>query len=121
MKIQFEGVHELQKKLKDNITLDDVKKVVRYHGGKLQQRAQEEADFRGHYEGKRFVPPTGALKGSIGLEITSNGMTAEVQPAKEYGPYVELGTRFMEAQPYLKPAWNEQKEKFINDMEKLVR
>ena len=47
-------------------------------------------------------------------------MSAEVEPTAEYAPYVELGTRFMEAQPYLGPAFNEQKEKFKKDMKKLV-
>ena len=63
---------------------------------------------------------TGHLKRSIGLNMTDAGMTAGVQPTAEYAPYVELGTRFMEAQPYLKPAFNEQKEKFKKDMKKLV-
>ena len=47
-------------------------------------------------------------------------MTAEVEPTADYAPYVEYGTRFMEAQPYLKPAFDDQKEKFKRDMKKLV-
>ena len=47
-------------------------------------------------------------------------MSAEVEPTAEYGPYDELGTRFMEAQPYLKPAFDDQKERFKKDMKKLV-
>ena len=68
-----------------------------------------------------FVPPSGNLKERIELDITDGGMVAEVEPKAEYSAYVELGTRFMEAQPYLKPAFNEQKEKFKKDMDKLVR
>ena len=48
-------------------------------------------------------------------------MTAEVTPKAEYAPYVELGTRFMAAQPYLKPAFEEQKRKFKSDMNKLTK
>lgn len=62
----------------------------------------------------------GTLKRSIGIEITDSGISAEVEPTAEYAPYVELGARFMEAQPYLKPAFDEQKEKFKKDMKKLV-
>lgn len=62
----------------------------------------------------------GTLKRSIGIEITDGGMSAEVEPTAEYAPYVELGTRFMDAQPYLAPAFNDQKEKFKKDMKKLV-
>ena len=93
----------------------------------MQKLAQEKADFRGHYgyvkgkSGKQFIKPTGTLKRSIRLEMLDNGFTAEVEPTAEYAAYVELGTRFMSAQPYLKPAYNEQKEKFKSDMDKLVK
>ena len=36
-------------------------------------------------------------------------------------PYLEYGTRFMDAQPFVRPAFDEQKEKFKDDMQKLVR
>lgn len=123
---RLEGHVELMKKFKDNMTLDDLKKVVRNNGSQLQRKAQRNADFRGHYEweagkGKVFKKPTGALKESIGLSMKDGGLTAEVEPGVEYAAYVELGTRFMDAQPYLKPAWNEQKKKFVHDMEKLTK
>lgn len=108
-KIRVVGIEKLQKKLKNNIHLDDVKKVVRHNGAEMQEKAQRNAPV-----------DTGHLKRSIGIEIRDSGMTAEVQPTADYAPYVELGTRFMEAQPYLKPAFDDQKEKFKRDMKKLV-
>ena len=48
-------------------------------------------------------------------------MTAEVEPTVEYAGIRGLGTRYMKAQPYLKPAFEEQKTKFQNDMKKLTR
>lgn len=108
--IKIVGIEKLQKKLKQNVQLDDVKRVVKHNGAQMQAKAQQNAPV-----------DTGTLKRSIGLDIKDAGMTAEVQPTAEYGGYVELGTRFMEAQPYLKPAFNEQKEKFRKDMNKLVR
>ena len=124
--IKIVGMEKLQKKLKKNVNMESVKKKVRQHGGELQEKAQRNADFKGHYEwqkgkGRVFVPPSGNLKERIELDITDGGMVAEVEPKAEYSAYVELGTRFMEAQPYLKPAFNEQKEKFKKDMDKLVR
>lgn len=123
--IKIVGMEKLQKKLKKNVQMDDVKKVVRHNGAEMQEKAQQNADFKGHYEwvkgkGRTFVPATGNLKEHIELDLTDSGMSAEVQPTVEYAPYVELGTRFMEAQPYLKPAFDEQKEKFKKDMKKLV-
>ena len=114
MRIMFAGITELEDKLKDNITLDDVKRVVRHHGSGLQARMMNKADFKKGYA-------TGATKRSIGLEIKDGGLTAEVGPETEYSPYLELGTRFMEAQPFVKPAWEEQKQEFEQDMDKLCR
>ena len=107
--IKIVGMEKLQKKLKKNVQMDDVKQVVRHNGAEMQTKAQQNAPV-----------DTGALKRSIGLEITDSGMSAEIEPTAEYAPYVELGTRFMEAQPYLKPAFDDQKEKFKRDMKKLV-
>ena len=107
--IKIVGMEKLQKKLKKNVQMDDVKRVVRHNGAEMQTKAQQNAPV-----------DTGTLKRSIGLEITDSGMAAEVRPTADYAPYVELGTRFMEAQPYLKPAFDDQKEKFKKDMKKLV-
>ena len=108
--IKIVGMAKLQKKLKKNVNMEDVKRAVRLNGGEMQTKAQLNAPV-----------DTGTLKHSISLEITSGGMAAEVEPTAEYAPYVELGTRFMEAQPYLKPAFEEQAKKFEKDMKKLVR
>lgn len=112
--IKVTGLEELEKALKENVTMDDVKKVVKRHGSELQKRTQGKADFKKGFQ-------TGTTKRSIGLEIKDNGFTAEVEPTTEYSPYLEYGTRFMEAQPFVKPALEEQKEKFKSDMQKLVK
>lgn len=113
-KIKIEGLDKLQKKLKQNYTMNDVKRVVRKNGADLQTNMQSKADFKKGYQ-------TGTTKKSVVLEITDSGFTAESGPTTEYSEYVELGTRFMEAQPFVTPAFNEQKEKFKSDMQKLVR
>lgn len=120
-KIKVVGMEKLQKKLKKNINMEAVKKKVRQHGGQLQEKAQRNAPV-GTPE-STGIPGYigGTLKRSIGIDITDGGMTAEVEPTAEYAPYVEYGTRFMEAQPYLKPAFDDQKEKFKKDMQKLVK
>lgn len=109
-KIKVVGMEKLQKKLKKNVDMTEVKRKVRKHGGQLQEKAMRNAPV-----------DTGFLKQHINLDIGDGGMSAEVEPTADYAPYVELGTRFMEAQPYLKPAFDEQKEKFKKDMQKLVK
>ena len=123
--IKIVGLDVLQKKLKKNASKSEVKSIIKKQGAQLQANAQREADFKGHYEwvkgkGMVFKPPTGNLKGKIKLDIKDGGMTAEVYSEAEYAPYVELGTRFMEAQPYLRPALEKQETSFKKEMRKLV-
>lgn len=113
-KIKVEGLKELQKALKDKMTLDDVKAVVEQNGTELHEKTQSNADFKKGYQ-------TGATKDSIGLAITDAGLSAEVEPTTEYSPYLEYGTRFMEAQPFVRPAFEEQKKQFQKDMQRLVK
>lgn len=112
--IKVDGLDKLQKALKSNVTLDDVKKVVKHHGGELQRRIQSNADFSKGYQ-------TGTTKRSVSLEIKDGGFTAEAGPETEYAPYLEYGTRFMEAQPFVRPALDEQGTLFKSDLQKLVR
>lgn len=112
--IKVEGLDKLMKALKDNVTMDDVKRVVRHNGSQLQEKMQNNADFKKGYQ-------TGTTKRSIGLEIVHGGFTADVGPETEYSPYLEYGTRFMDAQPFVKPAYDEQEKKFKRDMDKLVK
>ena len=115
MRISFEGdLDKLLANLKKNVTMDDVRRVVTHNGQQLQSKMQRKADFSKGYQ-------TGETKRSIGLEFCDGGKTAEVEPKTEHSPYLEYGTRFMDAQPFVKPAFDEQKEKFKNDMDKLVR
>ena len=112
--IKIEGLDALEKKLRQNATLNDVKRVVKTNGAQMQNKIVRNANFKRGYQ-------TGATKRSVRLNITDGGMTAESGPTTEYSPYVEWGTRFMEAQPFVRPAYNQQKEKFKLDMDKLVK
>lgn len=124
--IKFEGMAELNKALRKRMDMNAVKTVVKKNGSAMESKAKRNAVFKGHYKwekgkGKVFKKPTRTLKRSIRLDISGNGMAATVEPTAEYAAYVELGTRFMEAQPYLKPAFEEQKKQFEKDLKKLVR
>lgn len=114
MNIKIEGLEELQAKLKKNVQMDDVKTVVRHNGQEMTRKMINKADFKCGYA-------TGQTKRSITLEIENGGFDATVGPETEYSPYVEYGTRFMEPQKFVSPAFNEQKEKFKNDMRKLTK
>lgn len=58
-------------------------------------------------EAKRLCPvDTGRLRNSItfGVDADSQGPYAVIGTNVEYAPYVEFGTRYQRAQPFLRPA-----------------
>ena len=105
-KIKLEGMEKLQVKLKKNVQMSKVKQIVKDNGAALQEAAQRKAPV-----------DTGNLK----RKIRDGGLTAEVEPTAEYAAYVEYGTRYMNAQPYMRPSYTAQKEKFKSDLKKLTR
>lgn len=113
-KIKWEGLEDLQKKLRENVSMNLVKKTVQQNGQELRSKIQEKAEFTKGYQ-------TGQTKRSVTLDIKDGGFTAESGPTTEYAEYVEHGTRFMDAQPFVRPALEEQASKFKRDMQKLVR
>ena len=108
--VKLEGFKEFEAKLKANVKLEDVKTVVMFRGSEMQDVAQT-------------VCPrdTGKLADSITLEIGDGGMTAEVAPHTNYAGYVEWGTRFMAAQPYIRPAYMQESARFKEDLKRLMK
>ena len=108
--MKINGISALQKKLRDNATLDDVKHVVKSNGTQLNRKA------------KRLAPvDTGYLKSQIKTTTELNGLQSTTIPDTPYAEYVEYGTRFMAKQPFLKPAFDIQKKVFLNDLERLMK
>lgn len=108
--IQIKGIDKLQKKLRKNVTMADVKTVVHTNGIEMNRTAS------------RLAPvDTGFLRRSIVFAIADGGLTATSKAGAEYAPYLEYGTRFMSAQPFMRPAYNQQKAKFKSDMGRLVK
>ena len=99
-----------------------IRDVVKKNGAELQQQTQKNMleEYKGHYEGKKFVKPTGATRRSATVEIKDNGMTAVVAPNTSYFPYLEYGTRFMEARPTLGPAFKRVSPIFIEDIKRII-
>ena len=127
--LQFElkGLEKLQAKLQRVAKMEEVEHIVEKHGEAMQKKAVNNASrFRGHYEGRgqnrRFVRPTGATKRSISVNSSKiDRFRYRVAPGTAYAAYVELGTRKMSAQPFIKPAFDNQKEEFKKDLERLVK
>lgn len=104
------GVDGLVERLKRGVKPEDVKNAVKEHGVALQREARE------------IVPvKTGQLRDSLTLTLEDEGYTAVVGTPVEYASYVEYGTRFQTAKPYLRPALLKVKDDFIKDMKKMIR
>ena len=116
MSVTVTGIDNLIGNLKENVTLDDVKRVVSKRGADLtrQMKAQTKVAYIKGYS-------TGDTAGSIGLTITNGGMTAEVKASTNYAPYVEYGTRFMSPEPIVQPSLDVVGPKFISDLERLKK
>lgn len=95
-----------------------IRNVVMKNGADLQEDAQ-----------KRMTKTVAYVKGyskgttrrSTTLSISDDGMKATVAPATSYFPYVEYGTRYMEAEPTLNPAFQKIKQQFYKDVIGLVK
>lgn len=109
-RFKLNGIDKLKKGMLDATKLDAARKIVKVNGAEMNAGAVEKVPV-----------DTGNLKRSVGMELKNNGLTTNVKANADYAPYVEWGTRFMEAQPFLKPAFNKQKEQFKRDIGRLVK
>lgn len=109
MSVTFSSDKELLNALEKMARTEVYKEVVKKNGAALQRTAQRKAVFKKGYS-------TGATKRSIKLDLASNGLRAVVKANTDYSGYLEVGTRKMEAQPFMQPAFNEIQPKFIDDL-----
>lgn len=120
MKIELRGAVELAAHLEETVELELAKRVVRVNGAELNEKMVKEAVFMRYTPMAPLLYSTGATRRSIDLTFPEE-LTAKVKPHTNYATYVEYGTRKMRAQPFVRPAFEAQKDKFIEDMEKLVK
>ncbi|RFA36228.1 hypothetical protein CAI16_05415 [Virgibacillus dokdonensis] len=106
--IKLKGVDALERGLKERAEAKDVQKAIQINASEMQSKAQNYAPVK-----------SGNLKRKIQIDV--RGLTGRVASTAEYAPYVEWGTRFMDAQPHLRPAYYEQVEQFKKDLDRLVR
>lgn len=112
MSVKMIGLARMIKGLTDIYRNSDseIGRVVKANTAELQQKEM------------RSVPvDTGFLKRSILLTMKDNGLTGVVEPTANYASYIEYGTRFMAAQPYVRPNYDAQAKQFIQDMQKFVK
>lgn len=114
MKIEIKGTGKLLEKLDKLQRMDVVKKIVKVNTAELQGLMQDKAVFKGGYS-------KGQTRQSILMDIAEDGFKGTVGPGTFYSPYLEYGTRFMNARPFVRPAFDIQQKKFIEDMKAFMK
>ena len=115
MNIKIDGLEEFQRTLKKNVTMDDVKRIVRTNGQRLtnvMKRQTTNAYVKGY--------STGDTASSIDAEERDGGLTVAVGATMNYNPYTEYGTRYMSAEPILDPSLEVIRPQFLGDLEKVT-
>ena len=114
--IKIEGIEKLVGELKDNVTLNDVKRVVAQNGARLnrQMKAQTTKAYVKGYS-------IGDTASSIGLAIENGGMRAVCALGTDYAWYVEYGTRYMAPEPIVEPSLDIVGRQFISDLTRLKK
>ena len=123
IRFELKGLDKLQAKLQRVAKMEEVERIVEENGKAMLEKAIKNTEkFRGHYRGKKLIKPTGATKRSLSENSSKlERFKYRVAPGTDYAAYVELGTRKMDAQPFIKPAFDGQKKLFKRDLERLVK
>lgn len=113
--IKLHGMEELQKVLKPNVTMDDVKRIVKTNGDRLNRYMKEQTT-------KSYVKgySTGDTASSINTEVRNGGLTVAVGATMNYNPYTEYGTRYMSAEPILDPSLERVRAQYLGDLDKVT-
>lgn len=120
VKIKLVGMDKLEKQLRRNASKKDIKDLVKMHGALLEESITAKATkgaaggvyMKGYSEGN--------TADSTAMKKRNGGMVVQVGVGMEYDPYVEYGTRYMEAEPVVEPSAEEISKKFMERMKKLV-
>ena len=110
MKIDIEGADELVRAIRNRLGADRVVPVIRKNTSQAQAKAMRLA-----------AVDTGFMKRSITMRIDISGLAGYIVAGADYSPYVEIGTRYMSAQPFMLPAAREQAPIFLSDLKNLIR
>lgn len=93
-------------------------------GARVSVRNQVRKSANAIRKGAQMRVPvdSGKLKKSIRSSFSSDGFTAEIAPRLRYrAHFVEFGTVDQPAQPYMTPAWEAERQNYINGIKKAIK
>lgn len=113
--------------MKAKIQIQNTKKVFKAFRKITEQQSADvikavaAATLSIELEAKKIVPVHhGVLKNSISSDISEEGFVGEVAANAEYATDVEMGTVYMNAQPYLFPSFEKVRPLFVKKLEKIL-
>jgi HK97 gp10 family phage protein len=115
MSVKLKGLDEFEKALKPNVTMDDVKRIVKTNGDRLNKYMKAQTT---HAYVKGYS--TGDTASSINTEVRDGGLTVAVGATMNYNPYTEYGTRYMSAEPILDPSLEKVRPQYLGDLGKVT-
>lgn len=118
-RITWRGDKELAKVLQKKAQMSAVKNVVKKNGAQLSDLTKTFMQSTGGVYVKGYSK--GNNQKSTNIEIVDNGMTAKQTTNSDHIGFTEYGTRFMQAEPAIKPAFDRTKVIFKNDLNNLVK
>ena len=120
--MNVKGTKELIQKLKQiPKELDrDIDAILEKNAADIQDDAQKKAPVG--------TPTSTGIKGYLGGTLQQSILAQKVAKKTwtistklNYAIFVEIGTRFMRAQPFLIPAFFKGRSKFVDDLENLIK
>lgn len=108
--IRLRGLKKLINRFRRNTELTEVKDVLRVNGEQMLQRARKNAPVE-----------TGELRDSLRMDIDEAGFSVNIKSDVDHASYVEYGTRYKHAQPFIGPAFKRQQRRLKKDLSKLTK
>jgi len=114
--VRIEGLEDIKFKLKSFTpeVNEAIEKEIKISAINIQREAKKICPWRSN-----------RLRSSIAIQLLGSGgriNAAEIGSYHvEYAPYVEFGTRYMKAEPYLRPAYDAEIPKYKANVAKILR
>lgn len=115
-KLKFQGIEQTTDKLGKIADMTAVKAALKKNTVALQKDAIRRMPVT-YVKGYS----TGFTEQHTNSYISNGDLTGKVIMETNYSQYVELGTRYMAAEPVMKPALNEIYPQFLSDVKKAAK
>ena len=124
VRMDVKGLGKLDKKL------DQYARAGRQAARKEVRRGlvNIQTDAKRHAPNSPLQPPTqrrskstGQLRSSIAVEVYDGGLSGATGTNVEHGPYQEFGTRTIPERPFLFPAFERERPKFVRRLGRAIK